>query len=300
MILGEPIVETYLETGLVPRFPTAFLVGFMIIAAIYIFTGVILDVVTKTRREMKRLAYFRCRAPKAAHDEHKDAKESALLARNSPFLPLLRRRRRGFIADAARAPFIGAWVRHEPASCPHLFLSASAVMLTFVLNKHWTFEGKTDKGWSHLLPPISGFKGRASPVTPRSTPSLILSAPPTFQCALYGSRDRLGRCARGQLWGCQADRFGTRGGDDIAAHTNNGTDAAATLPAHWVVLVLFLALSLRHRPLQRPFGIPKCGTSKTITSTIPSPRSLTVLFDVAPAQPQSYLNPTLDFTASIC
>ena len=59
IILGEPIIETYLETGLVPRFPTAFLaVGFMIIAAISVFTGVILDVVTKTRREMKRLAYL--------------------------------------------------------------------------------------------------------------------------------------------------------------------------------------------------------------------------------------------------
>ena len=59
IILGEPIIETYLETGLVPRFPTAFFaVGFMIIAAISVFTGVILDVVTKTRREMKRLAYL--------------------------------------------------------------------------------------------------------------------------------------------------------------------------------------------------------------------------------------------------
>lgn len=59
VILGEPIIETYLETGLVPRFPTAFLaVGLMIIAVVSVFTGVILDVVTKTRREMKRLAYL--------------------------------------------------------------------------------------------------------------------------------------------------------------------------------------------------------------------------------------------------
>jgi hypothetical protein len=44
---------------LVPRFPTAFLaVGLMIIAVISIFTGVILDVLTTTRREMKRLAYL--------------------------------------------------------------------------------------------------------------------------------------------------------------------------------------------------------------------------------------------------
>jgi glycosyltransferase involved in cell wall biosynthesis len=57
--LGVPIIRTYLETGLVPRFPTAFLaVGLEIIAVLSIFTGVILDVVTKTRREMKRLAYL--------------------------------------------------------------------------------------------------------------------------------------------------------------------------------------------------------------------------------------------------
>ncbi|MGH6824165.1 glycosyltransferase family 2 protein [Methyloceanibacter sp.] len=57
--LGVPIIKTYLDTGLVPRFPTAFLaVGLVIIAVVSIFTGIILDVVTKTRREVKRLAYL--------------------------------------------------------------------------------------------------------------------------------------------------------------------------------------------------------------------------------------------------
>lgn len=57
--LGMPVVVTYLETGLVPRFPTAILaLGLVILAALSVFTGIILDVVTKTRREMKRLAYL--------------------------------------------------------------------------------------------------------------------------------------------------------------------------------------------------------------------------------------------------
>ena len=50
---------TYLQTGLVPRFPTAILVtGMMIIAVLCFFAGLILDTVTRGRREMRRLAYL--------------------------------------------------------------------------------------------------------------------------------------------------------------------------------------------------------------------------------------------------
>jgi glycosyltransferase involved in cell wall biosynthesis len=57
--LGMPVVSTYFETGLVPRFPTAILaLGLVILASLSIFTGIILDVVTKARREMKRLTYL--------------------------------------------------------------------------------------------------------------------------------------------------------------------------------------------------------------------------------------------------
>ena len=48
---------TYLQTGLVPRFPTAILVtGMTIVAVLCFFTGLILDTVTRGRREMRRLA----------------------------------------------------------------------------------------------------------------------------------------------------------------------------------------------------------------------------------------------------
>jgi glycosyltransferase involved in cell wall biosynthesis len=59
VILSVPLVLTYLDTGLVPRFPTAILVtGMTIIAVLCFFAGLILDTVTRGRREMRRLAYL--------------------------------------------------------------------------------------------------------------------------------------------------------------------------------------------------------------------------------------------------
>ncbi|WP_237479884.1 glycosyltransferase family 2 protein [Lichenibacterium dinghuense] len=57
--LGIPVVLTFFETGLVPRLPTAVLsVGLVMIGWLAIFTGIILDVVTKARQEFKRIAYL--------------------------------------------------------------------------------------------------------------------------------------------------------------------------------------------------------------------------------------------------
>jgi glycosyltransferase involved in cell wall biosynthesis len=59
LILAEPLAETYLATGLVPRMPTAILAtGMMIVAVLSFFTGLILDTVVRGRREMRRLAYL--------------------------------------------------------------------------------------------------------------------------------------------------------------------------------------------------------------------------------------------------
>ena len=59
MILAVPLVLTYLDTGLVPRFPTAILVtGMTIVAVLCFFAGLILDTVTRGRREVRRLAYL--------------------------------------------------------------------------------------------------------------------------------------------------------------------------------------------------------------------------------------------------
>jgi glycosyltransferase involved in cell wall biosynthesis len=57
--LAIPIVVTYLEDGVVPRLPTAVLsTGLMIIAMLSISSGLVLDTVTRGRREMKLLAYL--------------------------------------------------------------------------------------------------------------------------------------------------------------------------------------------------------------------------------------------------
>jgi len=64
LTLAIPLVLTYLETGLVPRFPTAILItGLMIIAALNGMCGLILDTVVRGRQEVKRLAYLAHPAP---------------------------------------------------------------------------------------------------------------------------------------------------------------------------------------------------------------------------------------------
>ncbi len=64
ILLSIPLVVTYLDTGLVPRFPTAILVtGMTIIAVLCFFAGLILDTVTRGRREVRRLAYLSLPAP---------------------------------------------------------------------------------------------------------------------------------------------------------------------------------------------------------------------------------------------
>lgn len=59
MALGIPVVMQFLATGLVPRLPTAVLAtGLMILAFLSLVCGLILDTVTRGRRELKRLLYL--------------------------------------------------------------------------------------------------------------------------------------------------------------------------------------------------------------------------------------------------
>lgn len=64
LVLAVPLAVTYLETGLVPRFPTAILItGLMILASLSFFAGLILDTVVRGRREVRRLHYLGLPAP---------------------------------------------------------------------------------------------------------------------------------------------------------------------------------------------------------------------------------------------
>ncbi|HWE77831.1 MAG TPA: glycosyltransferase family 2 protein [Pseudolabrys sp.] len=59
-----PIFITFAETGLVPRLPTAVLsTGLMVMAFLALAAGLVLDTVSRGRREMKLLAYLSHRAP---------------------------------------------------------------------------------------------------------------------------------------------------------------------------------------------------------------------------------------------
>jgi hypothetical protein len=62
-----PILLTYFSTGLVPRFPTAILAAsIMLLASLSLVCGLILDSVSRGRREVKRMAYLSI--PLADHD----------------------------------------------------------------------------------------------------------------------------------------------------------------------------------------------------------------------------------------
>jgi len=62
--LAIPVLVTYFEIGLVPRLPTAILsMGLMVLAFLCVAAGLILDTVTRGRRETKLFAYLALRAP---------------------------------------------------------------------------------------------------------------------------------------------------------------------------------------------------------------------------------------------
>jgi hypothetical protein len=69
IVLAIPIFVTFLEQGVVPRIPTAILsTGLMLLAFLSLVAGLVLDTVTRGRREAKLIAYLQQRAP-GAHSE---------------------------------------------------------------------------------------------------------------------------------------------------------------------------------------------------------------------------------------
>jgi glycosyltransferase involved in cell wall biosynthesis len=64
VVLAIPIFITYFEEGTVPRVPTAILsTGLMLLAFLSLVAGLVLDTVTRGRRELKLIAYLAHRAP---------------------------------------------------------------------------------------------------------------------------------------------------------------------------------------------------------------------------------------------
>ena len=59
LLIGTPVVTEYLNTGQVPRLPTAVLaMGLMLLAFLSLTCGLILDTVTRGRWELKRMSYL--------------------------------------------------------------------------------------------------------------------------------------------------------------------------------------------------------------------------------------------------
>lgn len=68
--LMVPIIMVFLETGLVPRFPTLiFATGLVIVGFLSLTCGLVLDTVTRGRRETKRMRYLNIPAPNAGSTE---------------------------------------------------------------------------------------------------------------------------------------------------------------------------------------------------------------------------------------
>lgn len=64
LVLAYPLIVTYLETGLVPRLPTAVLAtGVALLSFLSLGCGIVLDSVSRGRHEMKRLKYLDIPAP---------------------------------------------------------------------------------------------------------------------------------------------------------------------------------------------------------------------------------------------
>jgi hypothetical protein len=58
-VLAFPLLDTYLKTGLVPRQPTAILcMGLMVVSSLLAMCGIILDSLTRSRVEHKRILYL--------------------------------------------------------------------------------------------------------------------------------------------------------------------------------------------------------------------------------------------------
>jgi glycosyltransferase involved in cell wall biosynthesis len=67
--LSVPLIVTYLETGLVPRLPTAMLVvGLVVLGVLSFLSGLILDMTTRTRQELKRLFYLAIPSTRGSDD----------------------------------------------------------------------------------------------------------------------------------------------------------------------------------------------------------------------------------------
>jgi len=79
LAIGAPVIVTYVETGLVPRLPTAILAAsIMQLAFLSLFCGIVTEAISATRRELKRMRYLELPAPGRFVSERGDTVPAAL------------------------------------------------------------------------------------------------------------------------------------------------------------------------------------------------------------------------------
>ena len=87
--LAVPLIRTYFATGLVPRLPTAvFSTGIMLLAFLSLVCGLVLETVTRGRKEAKRLAYLHVPIRYNPIERHESQPDLRSTARNADTLKL--------------------------------------------------------------------------------------------------------------------------------------------------------------------------------------------------------------------
>lgn len=157
LLLFWPVLITYFNTGLVPRLPTAILaMGLIVLAALSLITGIILDTVTRGRREMRMLTYLQYPPPPfkldrtsllntASNRQAVHAKSDAKNLNQQPLIPveLLRQIWRfglvgvvGYIVNASCVEFLAPDIGPLQAQGFAFPLAAS---VTWWCNRRFTF-----------------------------------------------------------------------------------------------------------------------------------------------------------------
>lgn len=145
MLLIWPVIETYLDTGLVPRFPTAFLaMGIMLLASLSVFTGTILDTVTRGRKELRMLTYLQFPPPAYApsdgaessvpsYRDHVNSKNDDLLGQIWRFGLV------GIVGYIVNAGLVESLVLSMGPIRAQMLAFPAAVSVTWWLNRNYTF-----------------------------------------------------------------------------------------------------------------------------------------------------------------
>ncbi|WP_020484168.1 bifunctional glycosyltransferase family 2/GtrA family protein [Methylomonas sp. MK1] len=147
LLLIWPVILTYLDTGLVPRFPTAFLaMGIMLLASLSVFTGTILDTVTRGRKELRMLTYLQYPPPVFVPNAFADsaailsADNTALSAGNDDLLgQMWRFGLVGVVGYIVNAGLVESLVLNMGPLRAQMLAFPAAVTVTWWLNRRFTF-----------------------------------------------------------------------------------------------------------------------------------------------------------------